>query len=160
MYAVAIAAHFQPKEMAPEKQSLEKFSAFCVWGVGRALNGEVLESQYREAKKKIPQGIRPSFPVPNELFTYLSHPGMPRTNQALENCNRFFKLRLKTIGTFHSWKTATWYCNALVAHRRFLPFTDRKNHQPNGKSPLELAGCTTSGIDYLTGEKSNREVGC
>ena len=121
----------------------------------RVREGTLLESQYREAKRKIPQGRRPSFPVPDELFTYLEHPGMPKTNQALEVCNRFFKLRLKTIGAFHSWQTATWYCDALVAHRRFLRFTDRKNGRPNGRSPLELAGCTTSGWDYLTREKTN-----
>ncbi len=119
-------------------------------------DGKLLESSYREARKKIPRGVRPSFPVPDELFTYLEHPGMPRTNQALEVANRFFKLRLKTLGTFHSWKTATWYCDALVAHRRFLKFTDRKGG-PNGKAPLELAGCDITGWDYLTRErKSNR----
>lgn len=121
----------------------------------RVRDGKLLESQYREAKKKIPQGIRPSFPVPDELFTYLDHPGMPKTNQALEVANRFFKLRLKTMGTFHSWKTATTYTDALVAYRRFLKYTDRKS-QPNGKSPLELAGCTITGWDYLTREKTNK----
>jgi transposase-like protein len=125
----------------------------------RVKDGTLLESQYREAKKKIPKGERPSFPVPDELFTYLEHPGMPRTNQSLENLNRFFKLRLKTMGTFHSWQTATWYCDALVAHRRFLKFTDRKR-QPNGKSPLELAGCDIEDIDYLTREqKTNKQLG-
>jgi hypothetical protein len=119
-------------------------------------DGKLLESQYREARAKIPLGKRPSFPVPDELFTYLDHPGMPKTNQALENCNRFFKLRLKTMGTFHSWQTATWYCDALVAHRRFLPFTDRKNGQQNQIAPLELAGCNIAGWDYLTKEKTNR----
>ena len=119
-------------------------------------DGKILEHQYREARKKILRGERPnSIEVPNELFTYLDHPGMPRTNQSLENFNRFLKLRLKTIGTFHSWQTATWYCDALVAHRRFLKFTDRKN-EPNGKAPLELAGCNIDGWDYLSKTKSNR----
>ena len=122
----------------------------------RVRTGTLLESQYREAKKKIPQGKKPSFSVPDELFTYLKYPGLPRTNQQLEVTNRFFKLRLKTLGTFHSWKTATHYCDALVAHRRFLKYTDRK-HKENGKSPLELAGCETQGFDYLAREyKSNR----
>lgn len=120
-------------------------------------DGELLESQYREAKQKLPQGERPSFPVPEELFTYLKHPGLPRTNQQLEVTNRFFKLRLKTIGIFHSWQTAICYLNALIAHRRFLKYTDRKQGRPNQKSPLELAGCITTDFDYLTRkQKTNR----
>lgn len=119
-------------------------------------DGKLLESQYREAKKKLPKGERPSFLVPDELFTYLDHPGLPKTNQPIENLNRFLKLRLKTIGSFYSWQTATWYCDALVAHRRFLKFTDRKNKQPNGKAPLELAGCDIKNWDYLSKMKSNR----
>jgi transposase-like protein len=122
----------------------------------RARDGKMLESQYREARRKIPRGQYPSFPVPSELFTYLAHPGLPKTNQQLEVTNRFFKLRLKTMGTFHSWKTAAAFTDALVAHRRFLKYTDRK-HKQNGKAPLELAGCTIRDFDYLSKEyKSNR----
>jgi transposase-like protein len=122
----------------------------------RVKDGTLLESQYREAKKKIPKGQQPSFPVPTELYTYLKHPGLPKTNQQLEVTNRFFKLRLKTIGAFHTWKTATTFTDALIAHRRFLKYTDRK-YQPNGKAPLELAGCNIEGFDYLArAYKSNR----
>jgi hypothetical protein len=88
--------------------------------------------------------------------TAVGYPELPRTNQQLEVTNRFLKLRLKTMGTFHSWETATWYCNALIAYRRFLPYTDRKHH-PNGRAPLELSGCSIRHIDYLTrSQKSNR----
>ncbi|MDO8650397.1 MAG: hypothetical protein Q7K33_03785 [Candidatus Berkelbacteria bacterium] len=117
--------------------------------------GTVSEHQRNEAWATIPKGRRPSFPVPDQLFTYLQHPGLPKNNQALEVCHRFLKLRLKSIGTFHSWQTAAHYLDALVAHRRFLKFSDRKNGQPNGQAPLELAGCTITGWDYLTRKKTN-----
>lgn len=112
--------------------------------------GLIVPTVYHDACRNILAGKQPQFlPVPTALFTYLTEPGLPRTNQATENCIRFFALRLKTIGQFQNFQTAEQYLNALILYRRFLPFTDRK-HMPNGKSPLELAGCDLSGLDYLT----------
>lgn len=115
----------------------------------RFKDGELSQKVYQDAKRRIRAGKRPRFlVVPEALFTYQLIPGLPRTNQQVENCIRYFNLRLKTIGLFHSWQTATSYCNALVTMRRFKKFTDRKN-KPNGKAPLELAGCNIKGIKYL-----------
>jgi transposase-like protein len=111
---------------------------------------------YREACQALLQGRRPrTIGVPNELFTYQQVPQLPLTNQACENLLRFFALRLKTIGQFQDWKTAANYCKALTLMRRFTPFTDRKS-QPNGQTPLELAGCHIKNLDYLTLSKTNR----
>lgn len=111
---------------------------------------------YQDACYQILSGKPPRhLSVPTNLFTYQRVPNLPRTNQACENLFRFFSLRLKTIGQFHNWQTATHYCNALVLMRRFIPFTDRKR-QPNGHSPLEMAGCNLKGLDYLTMGKINR----
>lgn len=112
--------------------------------------GLILPPVYQDACQHILAGKEPQFlAVPPTLFTYLKEPGLPRTNQAVENCIRFFELRLKTLGQFQSFRTARHYLDALVLSRRFIPFTDRKG-QPNGKSPLELAGCNLTGLDYLT----------
>jgi transposase-like protein len=85
--------------------------------------------------------------LPKELFTYRHFPALPRTNQQIENCFRYFSLRLKTINMFQNIQTAKNYLNALVLQRRFTAFTDSKYLK--GKSPLELAGCDVRKIDYL-----------
>lgn len=111
---------------------------------------------YRDACRQIMLGQSPKYlNVPPTVFTYQRVPALPKTNQACENLLRFFSLRLKTIGQFHRWQTAANYCNALVLMRRFTPFTDRKG-QPNGQSPLELAGCKIKNLDYLRLGKINR----
>lgn len=121
--------------------------------------GELTQPVYEEARKQILKGKRPqTLEVPETLFTYQSVPQLPRTNQQMENCIRFLSLRLKTIGIFHSWQTATAYCATLVTMRRFTKFTDRKNSE-NGKAPLELAGCNITGLNYLElGVKNNTEL--
>lgn len=87
--------------------------------------------------------------LPKELFTYLDHPELPRTNQQIENLFRQARLRLKTIGLFNSHKTAFNYLNAWTLFRRFTPFTDSRDITKNGKAPLELAGCNIQSLDYL-----------
>lgn len=121
--------------------------------------GEFTEKVYRDAKKQLRAGRKPRFlTVPETLFTYQKVPGLPKTNQQMENCIRYLNLRLKTIGLFRSWQTANNYCNALVTMRRFTKFTDRKNKE-NGKAPLELTGCNITGLNYLElGLKSNRKL--
>jgi hypothetical protein len=121
--------------------------------------GKITKEAYRDAKRQVSKGEKPQFlEVPDTLFTYQKVPQLPRTNQQMENCIRFLNLRLKTIGQFHFWRLATNYCNALVLFRRFKKFTDRKN-KPNGKAPLELAGCSISGLNYLAlGLKNNTKV--
>jgi len=118
---------------------------------------QITEEAYRDACRQILIGRKPNFlRVPMNLFTYKRIPSLPRTNQSCENLIRFFTLRLKTLGQFRSYQYAADYCNALVLMRRFTPFTDRKD-QPNGISPLELAGCDIEKIDYLKiNQKSNR----
>lgn len=86
------------------------------------------------------------------LTTHIYYPEyIPNTNNEIENLFRQLNLRLKTIGRFNKYEYASNFLNAWALMRRFTPFTDCKhpNKHRNGKSPLELAGCEISGIDYL-----------
>ena len=87
------------------------------------------------------------------LVQHLEHPelALPMTNNMIENYNRQLKLRLNSLGQFHSHQNATNYLKLWNLYRRFTPFTDFKkpNKQRNGKSPLQLAGVNTHKIDYL-----------
>lgn len=89
-----------------------------------------------------------------ELVTHLIHPEIhiPHTTNEIENLFRQLELRLASIGRFGHRTTAGHYLNAWALMRRFTPFTDcrgLRGKQRNKKSPLELAGCNTRGIDYL-----------
>ena len=115
---------------------------------------KITQLQYQDATQALLSGARPKLlPVPDDLFTYLTIPQLPPTNQQLENLIRYFNLRLKTINQFHDWKTARDYCNALTLMRRFNKFTDCRNPLKNHRAPLELAGVDISKLDYLDLEK-------
>ncbi len=87
--------------------------------------------------------------LPKELFTYQELPGLPKTNQQIENLFRQLKLRTHSINQFHSYITAQNYLNAWSLSRRFTPFTDCRDKDKNKKAPLELAGCDIKDINYL-----------
>jgi len=114
--------------------------------------GIISEDQYLDAKYHILKGEKPKLlRVPDELFTYQTVKGLPRTDQATENFFRFVSLRTKTLNIFRSWRTATDYTNALVLYRRFKKFESckAKNKSFNGRAPLEIAGCDIDNLDYL-----------
>jgi hypothetical protein len=53
---------------------------------------------------------------------------------------------------FRSKQNAEQYLKAWALYRRFTNFTDCRGHLnrlKNGKAPLELAGVSIEGIDYL-----------
>jgi hypothetical protein len=111
---------------------------------------EVTEKQYRDACVSLLNDAKPKLiRVPKELFTYREVKQLPTTNQQIENLNRYFMLRLKTLGQFHSFPSAKAYCNTLSLMRRFTPFTDCRDKSKNHKAPLEIAGCDVKELDYL-----------
>jgi len=117
---------------------------------------KITERQYRDAYQALSTGLKPKLlRVPDDLFTHRTSPGLPPTNQQLENLIRYFNLRLKTINQFHDWRTAKDYCNALTLMRRFTKFTDCRDQTKNHHAPLELAGVDITNLDYLN-LKSNR----
>lgn len=115
----------------------------------RAFNDtKITEKQFLTFSKALKQG-EPIAGLPQELFTYKTNPGLPRTNQQIENLFRQTKLRTRSIGQFHSWSTAYEYLNAWTLFRRFTPFTDCRDKSKNHKSPLQLASCDITGLNYL-----------
>lgn len=120
---------------------------------------EIAEFEYRDTYISLLQGVKPKYlKVPNDLFTFRTVKQLPPTNQQIENLNRYFMLRLKTIGQFQSFLSAKDYCNALTLMRRFVAFTDCRNKTMNRRSPLEIAGCNVKGMDYLMMQNSSRRL--
>jgi transposase-like protein len=119
--------------------------------------GKIAEFEYSDACQSLQQGVKPKYlKVPSDLFTFRTIRQLPPTNQQIENLNRYFMLRLKTIGQFQSFPSAKCYCNALTLMRRFVAFTDCRDKAKNNKPPLELAGCNVKELDYLSLRKFRR----
>lgn len=89
----------------------------------------------------------------NELCAHVLRPELclPHTSNDAENLFRQLNLRLRSLGRFFHHRYAGDYLNAWALLRRFTPFTDCKGERKhrNGKSPLELAGCTIKKIDPM-----------
>jgi len=88
----------------------------------------------------------------DKLSAWAKIPGVPKTNNHIENLFRQFNLRLKTVNLFQSYQSAEKYLNALVLARRFTKFECCRNgnKMQNGKAPLEIAGCDIKDLDYLS----------
>ncbi len=115
-------------------------------------SGLILPKRYDEFRWAIHNGkYIPG--LPNKLFTYQKVPGLPRTNQQIENLFR------QGINQFHSHQSAYNYLNAWTLFRRFTAFTDCRDKSKNKKAPLELAGCDIKNLNYLSLQKSNLFIG-
>jgi len=95
-----------------------------------------------------------------DLMAYLLHPelNLPHTNNDGENLFRQLNQRLKSLGSFRTWRYAEDYLRAWAMYRRTTPFTDCRGGRKrrNGKSPLQLAGCDVVDNDFLTPLKPTR----
>lgn len=77
---------------------------------------------------------------------------VPRYNNDVENLFKQLSLRLKSWNMFRNKGNAEHYLKTWALARRFTKFTDCRgdmNRLKNGKAPLELAGISIKGIDYL-----------
>jgi transposase-like protein len=97
------------------------------------------------------------------LVAYHRVPGLPRTNNLVENVNKQIQRRFKTIESFQHPCTAIQYMNLLIAYLRCKPYTDcRKGRRHlNGKSRLQAAKVRNLSPDWLanclkTTQNSNR----
>jgi len=92
-------------------------------------------------------------------FVHLKYPYLPYTNNQLENLIKQYERRLRTIEGFVKNKQAIeGYLNLMAICYCFKPHTDCKdrNKYKNGKSPLELTGFFTKGIDWVRFALKNR----
>ena len=85
------------------------------------------------------------------LMAYHRVPGLPRTNNLVENVNKQIQRRLKTIESFQYRHTAIDYMNLLVAYLRCKPYTDcrRGRKHLNGKCRLQAAHVRKLSSDWL-----------
>lgn len=87
----------------------------------------------------------------DRLMMYHRVPGLPRTNNLVENVNKQLERRLKTIESFQHRSTANNYMNLLIAYLRHKPYTDCRGTRKhlNGTSRLEAAGVKLPSADWL-----------
>lgn len=85
------------------------------------------------------------------LVTHLSCPGIPRTNNRIENLIKQLNRRLKTLEGFGTPQAARGYLYLWSSYHRFKPYTDcRPPHRyKSGKAPLECAGVDLTGKDWF-----------
>ena len=103
-------------------------------------------------KKKIYNLINSLIKYKDNIFAHLKIPYLPPTNNQLENLIKQYERRLKTIEGFGKNQKATeGYLNLMGIYQCFKPYTDSrdKNKYKNGKSPLELAGVSIKGLDWV-----------
>lgn len=111
-----------------------------------------LRSKFKDKNKKIYFLINSLIKYKENIFAHLKIPCIPYTNNRLENLIKQYERRLKTIEGFgNNLKATEGYLNLLGIYQCFKPYTDAKsyNRYKNGKSPLELAGVSTKGIDWV-----------
>lgn len=83
------------------------------------------------------------------LWTYLDHPGMPRTTNVIEGIIRQLGRKLDDTDGFQSWPTAWATIQLLILRYRFHRFTCSRHRGHNGKSPLNLAAVDTNGLNWV-----------
>jgi len=117
-----------------------------------------LKNKYKH-KRKIYNLIVNLIKYQDNIFAHLKTPFLPYTNNQLENLIKQYERRLKTIEGFGKNQKATeGYLNLMGIYQCFKPHTDcrSKNKYKNGKSPLELAGVSVKGLDWVGFAIKNR----
>jgi len=110
-----------------------------------------LRNKFRD-KKKIYSLISSFIKYKENIFAHLKIPYLPYTNNQLENLIKQYERRLKTIEGFGKNKQAIeGYLNLMGISYCFKPYSDcrERNRYKNGKSPLELAGISIKGLDWV-----------
>lgn len=83
---------------------------------------------------------------------YMTHhlvPGLPPDTNFVENVIKQLAKKLRLMEGFATIDSANRFCRLLVACYRFKRFTDSRNGS-NGRAPLEAAGASLKGMDWLT----------
>lgn len=94
----------------------------------------------------------------SQLVTHHSLPGLPRTTNIIEGIISRLDSKI-TVGKSHKHHYTAWATLKLLVMRyRFKPFKAcrKRNKHKNGKSPLQLAGVNTSGMNWVTFSQSQK----
>lgn len=90
------------------------------------------------------------------LTTHFHDPELPRDNNVVENIISQMNKKLKLTKGFSQRSAAYNFLKLWAVYYRFKPFTDSNFNHRNGKSPLQLAGANTAGLEWLTfSQRSN-----
>jgi len=89
------------------------------------------------------------------IWTHFKYPGLPRTNNIIEGIIDQLKHKITDCHGFEYADTA-WNClKMIIMNYRFHKFTCSRVNGHNGKSPLELAGVNTQGINWIKFSQKN-----
>jgi hypothetical protein len=159
-HAIANLRDLIRKEGRKKREETEAFVG-AIWGALNQQNESDCFAQLRSLQTlpetRIQQVIWHNLSRDIQLLTthfrYSGKLFVPRYNNDAENLFKQLNLRLKSWNMFRNKGNAEHYLCAWALARRFTKFTDCKrgmNKLKNGKAPLELAGVSIEGIDYLS----------
>jgi transposase-like protein len=101
---------------------------------------KIMKTLYPSKKKKEIYGVlNNNF---NLMMTHHHYPNMHRTNNVLEGFNGNISQKLDIMRGFKKGMNIDRYLKLLFLNYRFREFHGSRFKHRNGKSPLELAGCT------------------
>lgn len=83
------------------------------------------------------------------LTAHLSYDHLPRDTNVVENVIKQLNMKLKLLHGFKTHQSAYRFLKLWFCAYRFRPFRASQKPSRNGKSPLNLAGVKTQGIDWL-----------
>jgi transposase-like protein len=91
------------------------------------------------------------------IWTHFRYPRLPRTTNIIEGIIDQLKHKITDCHGFEYSDTA-WNClKMIIMNYRFHKFTCSRINGHNGKSPLELAGVNTQGINWIKFSQKNQQ---
>jgi hypothetical protein len=111
----------------------------------------VLLKRRCRGRKKLTGLINSLFEKRKALLVHLDYPELSRTNNEMEELIRQFQRRVKTTDGFGKEESTKGFLNLWMIQYRFKAHEScrGRNRWKNGKSPLEMAGVPTSGVDWV-----------
>ena len=89
------------------------------------------------------------------IWTHFDHPGLPRTTNIIEGIIDQLKHKISDCHGFEYHQTACNSLQLLIMRYRFHRFSCSRISGHNGKSPLQLAGADTKGINWVKFSQKN-----
>ena len=111
----------------------------------------VLLKRRCRGRKKLGSLINSLFEKRKALLVHLDYPKLSRTNNEVEELIRQFQRRVKTMDGFGKEESTKGFLNLWMLQYRFKAHGScrGRNRWKNRKSPLEMAGISTSGVDWV-----------
>jgi len=89
------------------------------------------------------------------IWTHFDHPGLPRTTNIIEGIIDQLKHKISDCHGFQHHHTAWNSLRLLIMRYRFHSFSCSRISGHNGRSPLQLAGANTKGINWVKFSQKN-----